>query len=174
MIQICIMSGHSGQMRPEKRIYFTLMGGCELERPTLARQIVAQRRHREKGRTEPLHQLFITILGATEITVPTLATEFIDLREMVNNGMMSIGDWDDAVAELSQDSYTVASLTLMGGFSDGAIPEENAEIDSLALQRHLGNISESAGQVLQLGIGQRDSERRETIRRAMMVEGASA
>jgi len=43
MIQFCIMSGYEGRVRPERKVYVTLMGACDLKRSTVARQILAQR-----------------------------------------------------------------------------------------------------------------------------------
>jgi hypothetical protein len=170
MIQFCIMGGYEGVIRPEKKIYITLMGGCELKRCTVARQILTQRqRESEPGRRSG-RQFFLTIMGGTEITCPTLAEEFIDLREMVSSGALTMSDWDRVMADLGRAEVTHASFTLMGGFSENELPSEEQEIESLAVQRHLGNISESAGEVLQYGIGQRDAERRATLRRAILTE----
>jgi hypothetical protein len=109
-------------------------------------------------------------MGAVDIKCPTLAEEFIDLREMINNGTLSMDDLDRAIADLGRSDVSIASFTLMGGFSENALPEEEEEIESLAVQRHLGTISDSAGQVLQFGVGQRDAERRATLRRAVLAD----
>jgi len=170
MIQFCIMGGYEGLIRPEKKIYVTLMGGCELKRSTVARQILFQRRLDAEGVRRPGRQFFLTIMGGVEITCPTLAEEFIDLREMVSSGALSMSDWDRAMADLGRTEVSYASFTLMGGFGENALPSEEQEIESLAVQRHLGNISESAGEVLQYGIGQHDGERRATLRRAILTE----
>ncbi|MBI4719088.1 MAG: hypothetical protein HY763_14885 [Planctomycetes bacterium] len=172
MIQVCIMSGHEGRMQLEKKLYFTLMGGMELIRPTLARQILAQRQYERQGESRPRRQFFLTVMGGVEIKYPTLAEEFIDLREMIQSGALSMGDWERAMADLGRTEVAVASFTLMGGFEECSLPTESEEIDSLAIQRHLGNIPERASQVLQLGIGQRDAERRSTLRRALVMEPA--
>jgi hypothetical protein len=55
---------------------------------------------------------------------------------------------------------------MFGGFDERAIPSEDDEVDSLALQRQLGNIPDPAVQVLQYGIGQHGAERTATLRRA--------
>jgi hypothetical protein len=170
MIQFCIMGGYEGLIRPEKKVYITLMGGSDLKRPTVARQILSLRRHESEGPSKPRRQFFLTVMGATEIHSPTLAEEFIDLREMVQSGALSMSDWDRAMGELSRTEASYASFTLMGGFSENELPSDEQEIESLAVQRHLGNISEDAGQVLQFGIGQRDAERRATLRRAILAE----
>lgn len=170
MIQFCIMGGHEGLLRPDRKIYFTLMGGCELKRPTVARQILARRQNEAAGLPKAPKQFFITIMGGVDINCPTLAEEFIDLREMIQSRVLSMDDWDQAVADLTRGETSISSFTLMGGFSEYSLPSEDQEIESLAVQRHLGNISDRAGEVLQYGIGQRDSERRATLRRAVMAE----
>lgn len=169
MIQVAIMGGHGGVLRPDKRIFITFMGGAELVMPTVARQILAAR-SRGREDAKPVTQFFLTIMGGTEIKLPTLAAEFLDLRELVRSGDLSLAEWDRAMSGIAQTQSNIASFTLMGGFEDHALPEESEEIDALAIQRHLGNISDSAGRVLQLGIGQGESERRATIRRAVAVE----
>jgi len=170
MIQFCIMSGYEGRIRPEPKIYVTFMGGCDLKRETVARQILAQRLHQREGKTQAPRQFFLTVMGRVEIKCPTLAEEFIDLREMINSGTLSMDDWDRAMADLGRTDVSIASFTLMGGFSENELPSENEEIESLAVQRHLGTISDSAGQVLQFGVGQRDAERRATLRQAILAD----
>ena len=170
MIQFCIMSGHEGRLQPAKKIYFTLMGGLELTMPTLAKQILASRQQSADGGPPPVQShFFLTIMGGVEIRLPTLAEEFLDLREMIRGGVLTIGDWDRCLAQLGRSNVSISSFTLMGGFEESRPPAESDEIDSLALQRHLGNISESSGRVLQLGVGQRESERWAVVRQAVVV-----
>lgn len=170
MIQVCIMGGHDGLIRPEKKVYLTLFGGCDLKRQTVARQILARRRDERDGSKHPPRLFFLTICGGVDINYPTLAEEFLDLSQMIDAGALCMDDWDRAMVDLTQTDVSIASFTLMGGLSECELPSENDEIESLALQRHLGNISDTAGQVLQYGIGQRDAERRATIRRAILTE----
>jgi hypothetical protein len=169
MIQICIMSGHDGQLGSEKKVYFTLMGACDLLRPTFARQIVARRRDQGDGAGKPARQVFITLMGATEIKAPTLVEEYTDLRELLQSGALTLADWDRYAAEVDRSDVSVASFSLMAGFSECELPSENEEVDGLAMQRHLGNIPPSAGEILQHGIGLRGAERRATLRRALSV-----
>ena len=170
MIQFCILSGYEGRVRPEPKIYVTFMGGCSLKRETVARQILTQRLHEREGKTHPPRQFFLTVMGGVDITCPTLAEEFIDLREMINSRTLSMDDWDRAMADLGRSDVSISSFTLMGGFSENELPTEEQEIESLAVQRHLGTISDSAGQVLQFGVGQRDAERRATLRQAILAD----
>lgn len=170
MIQFCIMSGYEGLVRPEPKIYVTFMGGCSLKRETVARQILTQRLHEREGKTHPPRQFFLTVMGGVDITCPTLAEEFIDLREMINSRTLSMDDWDRAMADLGRSDVSISSFTLMGGFSGDGLPTEGQEIESLAVQRHLGTISDSAAQVLQFGVGRHDAERRATLRQAILAD----
>lgn len=169
MIQVTVFSGHDGQLRHDRLFYLTLFGGCDLVRSTVARQILARRRERRD--LAPVRRpFFLTIFGGVDIKAPTLAQEFLDLREMLHGGLLQREELDGWLAELHESEGSVGSFTLFGGFDECALPSENEEIDSLGVQRHLGNVSEEACRVLQLGIGQRDSERRATLRRAVMVD----
>ena len=169
MIQVCIWSGHEGQLGSENKLYLTLMGGCELVCPTMARQILARRKQERNGSPAKPRQVFVTIMGGTEIKVPTLAQEYVDFRDLLHSSSVTMEEWDRYVTEVGRADVSVASFTLMGGFSDGQLPSENEEIDSLAVQLHLGSISEDAGRILQYGIGQHGAERRATVRRAVAV-----
>lgn len=169
MIHFCIMSGHEGSLGSDNKVYLTLMGACELVRPTLARQIVARRQREQQGKSRLPRQMFLTLMGVTGITAPTLAEEFIDLQELLKGGELRMEDWERAMGDIGRSDVLASSFTLMGAFSECELPSENAEVDSLALHRHLGNISDGAGHVLQHGIGQRGAERRATLRRALAV-----
>lgn len=183
MLQVTLFGGHEGQLRFEKRVFLTIFGGCELYRPTVARQLLAARQRlearREHGRGPAAgddaglvrhRPFFFTVFGGVEIKMPTLAAEFVDLREMIRSGLLSMEDWERYMAELVQADSDVASFTMFGSFVDCQLPGEDEEVDSLAVQRHLGNLDESAMRVLQLGIGQREAERLATVRRAVHAE----
>jgi hypothetical protein len=165
------MSGHEGRLRPEKKLYVTLMGALELTRSTLAKQILECRQKEREGRPSAERHIFLTVMGATEIKVPTLAEEFLDMREMMRNHVLTMEEWDRWLPQLTRSDSRVGSFTLMGGFSEWSLPPESQEIDSLALQRHLGNIPDHAGELLQMGIGQRNAERWAVLRRAVHAAG---
>ena len=92
-----------------------------------------------------------------------------DLREMITSCLLPREEWERSLAELGQAGGALASLTIFGGFDECELPGEDEEVDSLAVQRHLGNISESAGQALQYGIGRGGAERTATVRRAILA-----
>ena len=176
MLKVTIFAGHDGQLPMDRCVYLTLFGGCDLTRPTIARQILARRQAEQQRRNQPAttapgwsKPVFITIFGGVDINAPTLAAEFIDLREMLESGLLTLADWDRAMADLAGTDSGVIAFTIFAGFGECELPSEDAEVDSLAVQRHLGNIPESASQVLQYGIGQKDSERRATVRRAVLA-----
>ena len=169
MIQVTIFSGRSGELRLDNSFYLTLFGGFALTRPTIARQILARRQAERQGHRLHARPFFLTIFGGGEIKAPTLAAEFIDLRETITGGLLDMADWERTMGELGHGEPIFGSFTLFGGLDEGGLPSEEKEIDSLAVQRHLGNIPESASQVLQYGIGQGGSERTATLRRAILT-----
>ncbi len=171
MIQVTIFGGHEGQLRFDKWFYLTLFGGFSLTRPTVARQVLAVRRAEQEHKQAVRRPFFLTIFGGGSIKSPTLAEEFIDLQEMLRTELLTMEDWERAVADLGRTDFGVASFTMFGGFDECALPSENEEVDSLAAQRHLGTISDGAGQVLQYGIGHRGSERRATLSCALRATG---
>jgi len=167
MLHITMFAAHEGQLGGSKFLYLTMFGGTELTRPTLARQILVTR---QQNPSDPVHRrrpFVLTIFGGTSIKSPTLAAEFLDLRELIGSGVLRPGDWDRGLAEISRPEDAVASLTLFGGFEQNALPSEEQEIESLAIQCHLGNIDDGSRQMLLAGIGQRDAERQAVLRRAV-------
>lgn len=167
MLQLCIFGGYEGPLSPEKKCCFTVFGGCTLRRPTLARQMIATERIGQ-GKAPTPKMIFVTIFGATTIKCPTLAEEFIDLREAVNNGALEADRWDFYVAELDRwNSSSLMSLTLFGGFEETELPSDDEEAEGLALQRHLGNIGEDSGHILELGVGQSGANRRAVLQQAV-------
>ncbi len=167
MFQICMFGGYEGRLRANKRIFLTMFGACELHRPTRARELLA-RRAKSSGDPQRRRHAAITVFGATEIKAPTLAEEFIDLQEAIRSGALAQDELDRFAAGLSdEDTGTVFSLTLFGAFQEVSLPNEDEEVDGLALQQHLGNISDSAARVLQLGVGQSDAHRRAVVHQAI-------
>jgi hypothetical protein len=157
-----------GRLRANKRLFLTMFGGSTLRRPTLARRILAERAQRRPDQPGRSRHIVVTLFGATEIKAPTLTEEFLDLQEAVKSGALSGDAWNEFASDLARaDEETLFSLTLFGGFEEAALPSEDEEVDSLALQRHLGNISDSAVQILQLGVGQDDAHRRAVLRQAI-------
>ncbi len=170
MIHVCVCSGHEGELKHDKRFYLTLFGGCTLTGLTIARQVLVARRARENGRGGRAKPFFLTICGGGEIKVPTLAEEFVDLRELLQSGALTLAEWDRALSDPDGVEASISSLTLFGGFNECALPTENEEVEGIARHRHLGTITERAGKVLQLAVGQRRSERHATVRQAVLIK----
>jgi len=170
MLQACIMSGLESDLSSDSKFYLTLMGGCELRAPTIAKQILAKQNRPKPDRAFPVTQTFVTFLGSTEIKVPTLAQEYLEYRDLIQSGSLNLGDWDRFTGELGRIDVKVVTFTIMGGYSEGELPTDDEEIDSLALQTHLGNIQETASEILKHGIGQRGAERRAILRRALAAQ----
>ncbi len=116
----------------------------------------------------------VTLFGSTEIKAPTLAEEFIDLQEAIRSGALAPDELYRFTAGLTDDdSGPLFSLTLFGAFEEVSLPDEDEEVDALALQQHLGNISDSAARVLQLGVGQSDAHRRAVVQQAIAAHAGS-
>ena len=170
MVQVTIFAGHEGQLRQDQVFYLTIFGGCELTVPTGAKLALA-RRDQERQQHHHIRRkpFFLTVFGSVEIKLPTIAEEFLDLHQMIESGLLSMEDWERSMAHVAAGDRSVSSFTMFGGFEEGKLPSENSEIDSLALHRHLGNISEASSQVLQYCIGQPEIERRAALRRALLA-----
>ena len=169
MVHVTIFAGYDGRLQPSKRFYLTLFGGSDLVRPTVARQLLARQQAQQDPRFAGYKPFFFTMFGGVDIKSPTLTEEFLDLSEMISSGLLKMEDWDRTMARLGHVDGAVGSLTIFGGFDESALPSEAEEIDSLAVQRHLGNIPESAGEVLKYGIGHHGAERTATLRRALLA-----
>ena len=168
MFQICMFGSYEGRLRTNKRVFFTLFGACTLRRPTLARRLLTEGAQQAATGPRRARHVMITIFGATELKVPTLAEEFLDLQEAVRSGALSREAWNQFATDLARaDDEGLFSLTLFAGLDEAALPSEDEEVDSLALQRHLGNINDSAVQILQLGVGQDEAHRRAVLRQAI-------
>ena len=165
MLQVCVFGSYDGRLRANKRVFLTLFGGCVLRRSTIARQLLASRAPAQPQAGQ--RHSAITLFGSTAIKAPTLAEEFIDMQEAIRSGALTLDAWDRCTADAAADQEgTLFSLTLFGSFEEAQLPTEDEEVEGLALQRHLGNMSDSAMQVLQLGVGQDDSHRRAVLRQA--------
>lgn len=168
MWQVCMFGGYEGQLLAERKVYLTIFGGSDLVRPTLARRIIHARQQRDRAGFQGRWSVVVTIFGGTGIAWPTLAEEFIDFKSMIDARTLSLANWDRDMAELHRvEEVALTTFTLFGGLDDNALPNENKEIDGLALQRHLGNIPESAGKILELAIGRSGAQRYAAIRKAV-------
>lgn len=188
MIQVTIFSGRQGPFRYDDTWYVTVFGGCELIRPTIAREIMIARqleRAEADARQQPVPRaaygttpgtmyphrpgkpFFFTLFGSTSVKHPTLAEELVDLQQLIRTGELTLDEWDSAMFAIAKLHQSCGSFTMFGGFDECELPDEDEEVNSLAMQCHLGNISEPSREVLQAGIGLRDSDRRAVVHRAV-------
>ncbi len=167
MIQLCAFGGYEGPLRREKKCFLTVFGGSDLNRPTLARQLISAQAQKD-GKGAASKMIFLTLFGSTSIKCPTLAEEYLDLKQSVENGSLELGDWRNYISELDQfQSSSLMSLTLFGSFAEHTLPTENEEVEGLALQRHFGNISDDSGHVLELGVGRSGAHRNSVVFQAL-------
>ncbi|MCG3128637.1 MAG: hypothetical protein CHACPFDD_03526 [Phycisphaerae bacterium] len=167
MIHFCIFGGHEGMVSSDNRFYVTIFGGSELRVPTVARQIIEARRG-ERSEKPSRRCIFITIFGGTSLRAPTLAEEYLELNDALRSGAITLSDWDLAVGRLgARQSIRYGSFTFCGGFEGNELPSEEEELDGLALNQHLGQIPESIGKLLMLGVGQKGVSRPAIVRQAI-------
>ncbi len=148
MIHFTIFGGTETTLGPNLRICLTLFGGTELRRPTVARQILTNKR---QGRSESISGKFafknrclvVTLFGATEVLCPTLAEEFLDLKSLLASEQITSTEWDRAVSRITEEESGVdfITLTLFGGFGL-EYPSRSSELERIDKQRELGLISQ--------------------------------
>ena len=92
MLQLCVFGGYEGPLSREKKCFLTVFGSADLNRPTVARQLIAAR-SQKVGQTPASKMIFLTLFGATSIKYPTLAEEYLDLQQCVENGSLDLDDY---------------------------------------------------------------------------------
>jgi hypothetical protein len=164
MFQFCMFGGHDGSLADEPRkIYITLFGGSELRVGTLASQIAAARNGGYERR-----YFFFTMCGGTSLKLPTLSEEFNDLMDALRIGVLNLDEWDRIAGQIAaHNRIYIGSFTLFGGFDGAELPNEDVELDRLALSFQLGQINDAARKVLMSGIGQSGPQRAATVRQAV-------
>jgi hypothetical protein len=167
MPHFSIFGGCDVQPDREGAVYITIFAGTNLLRPPTA-QLVVEQRETPEPVTEGQHY-FLTIFGGAVIRWPTLTREFIALTELLRSGRLTIDDWDRyaAIADTPR-GMRIHTLNLFGAFNGQEIPSENAEIDDLTLQRHLGYVSEAAAEMIMPAIGQTGGSRLTAVRQAAL------
>lgn len=165
MFHLCLFGGQTGELDARRKAYLTAFGSCELRWPTIAKQITALRQSGAPAEAAPT-QYFLTLFGGTDITAPTLAHEFLDLQSALRSGQLTLDDWDRSIVRIG-DLRRGGSLTLFGSFNGDGVPGEDAELDDLALNRHLGYVSDEAAELLMRAVGARGSSRAAVVRQAV-------
>jgi hypothetical protein len=167
MVQFSMFGGYEGVLDADGRTYITIFAGTELTRPPFASRVAALVR-RGQHDLRPPRGFMLTIFGGAEIKWPTLAEEFLALRDALRTGTLTMEDWDRAITQTSDEGlFHPASFTLFGALSVDEAPEEDKELDGMALQRHQGEIPDDAVQELLLAIGQTGVQRLAAVRQAV-------
>lgn len=173
MVQFSMFGGYEGVLDAEGRMYITIFAGTDLKRPPFASRVAAMRRRGEQD-WRPSRGFVLTICGGVEIKWPPLAEEFLALRDALRTGTMTMDDWDRALAQTSDEGlFHPASFTLFGALSVDEVPDEDKELEGLALQRHHGEIPDAAVQELLLAIGQTGVQRLVAVRQAVATASLS-
>ncbi|MFH1748824.1 MAG: hypothetical protein ABIG44_17460 [Planctomycetota bacterium] len=166
MIHLCLFGGQGGQIGDGRKVYMTLFGGCEVRRPTVARQLVEAQQHGQTNSTTT-GPFFITFFGGTSVKAPTLAQEYLDLQDALRSGILTMDQWDRTIARVFGQFRPLGSLTLFGSFDGDELPSEDEELDDMALNRHLGQIPDDAVDLLMPAVGQRGATRTASVRQAL-------
>ncbi len=174
MAHFCMFGSNDGQLVPGRDFYITIFGGSDLKRLPAASQIAELRQRPAYDRSSSQYA-FCTLFGGTTLSWPTLAEEYLALRDALRAGTITLDDWDRSLARPGGPGpLRVLSFTLFGGFDGELLPREDKELDDLSLQRHLGQIPESAVQILMLAIGQTGVQRLAAVRQAVATTLSAA
>lgn len=164
MVNFSIFGGHEGQLSPDKRVYVTIFGGCDLRRPTMVRQVLELRR-RTLAAVERPSCFFLTLFGGVHLKYPTLAEEYTELFDALRSGTLTLEEWDRAAGQAAAGlAPRVSSLTVFGGLGSEDLPDDDAELEALALQRHVGAIPPAVAEMLMLAIGHGGAQRISAVR----------
>ncbi len=166
MSSLSVFGAAGHQLNPQGGVHVTIFGGTELHRQPVARQIVELRQKNAKigdgGKF-----VVITLFGGAEISWPTVTQEYVALCDALEDGSLTLADWDRFVADTDGvGSLPVHSITLFGGFDANELPSEDAELDDLSMQKHMGNVPEEVTSSIALAIGQKGAQRLGAVRRA--------
>ena len=140
MIHVTFCGGSEAEMSPGGFTAFTMFGGVELRRPTLAQRILYRRANRNKtysrwdrfmGRGK---SLVITLFGGTDIIPPTVMEEYAAMRNLMQSGVVTKEECLMLIDELSagDDCSEVSRFTMFGAceFSQQKAKKELKALDA--------------------------------------------
>lgn len=167
MVRICMFGGQGGTLTYSRyKVYITIFGGCEIKRGSIASQVVSMRSRSAFG-GPPRVAFFVTLFGGTEIQWPTLVEEYLELMDVLRTGAIDLEEWSRVAAQIvSDEQFNIGTLTLFGSCDTSAAVGEDEELDRLALASQLGQIPETAREILMTGVGQHGSARINAVRQA--------
>ena len=148
MIHFTVFGGTETELTANLRVCFTLFGGTDILRPTLARQILqSKRRSRSESHSGRFalrrRCLAVTVFGATSVQCPTLAEEFVDLKALLASETITRQEWDRAVSRLSEEESAAefVTLTIFAGFGV-EFPSKSDEIDRIEKHAEMGLVNQ--------------------------------
>jgi hypothetical protein len=147
------MGGAEVQLKEQDNIVITVMGGTEIQMPTLAEKIVTWRRiKREHGanfESAIRHTHVITFMGATVMKMPTIGKEIEELFQLRESGMMSTDELAQLWYEILErnDIDVIENLTVMAGAGE-EFPDEDEEIAAIDRLVIIGILSGEEAQEL--------------------------
>jgi hypothetical protein len=146
------MGGSEVRLKEQDNIVITVMGGTEIQMPTLAEKIMTWRRtKKERGKdleNALRHTNVITFMGGTVTKIPTIGREIEELFHLRESGMMSNDELTQLWYEvLERDFDVIENITVMGG-SGEEIPEEEEEIVAIDRLILIGILSGDEAQEL--------------------------
>jgi hypothetical protein len=166
MFHICAFGG-GGELEPGTQFYFTIFGGTERRRPTLAKMIAWQRSGERLGGMS----FFLTLFGGVEVRTPTLAEEYSELQAGLRSGAFTLAEVERVLSS-AQTAFRTGRITVFGYCDTAGLPTEDEELDGLALLRHTGTLSSAGEQALVLGIGRAGAHRVGILRAALQARAA--
>jgi hypothetical protein len=168
MVHFSIFGGREGRLASRSCVYISVFGAASLRRPALAAQLAELKRRPTDEQVPRLY--FFSIFGGASIRWPTLAEEYLALIEALRAGSLTLEEWGrSAVQADGEEPVRLSSFSIFGGISTDALPSEDQELDDLSVQRHAGQIPESAVQALMLAIGKTGAQRLIAVRQAALV-----
>lgn len=161
MIHLTLFGGTESEIAPGTFTAFTMFGGAELKRPTLAQRIMQRRR--DKGRKLGFRErwfgrdrsVVITIFGGTDILAPTIMEEYAALKNLVQSGVLSRTECRDLVQEIASgdDERGEISRVTFCGACGFASPKAKVEHRALAAAESARIISSQTRRELEKAVG---------------------
>ena len=194
MFHFTIFGGSEVTLTGSRQLIFTLFGGTDVRKPTLAKRLMQEKHapwsaepagqvdtddklHKFKNFFEKLDSgaggrpgqrsstFLLTIFGAVELKPPSIAEEFMDMRELVSSGLIEPREWDQLVGRM----YQMGDLDSISSFTlfagmDEAALSEEEEIKKIASATSLGLISGDEEQALRSVVGRDPQQVRMLLR----------
>lgn len=194
MFHFTIFGGSEVTLTGSRQLIFTLFGGTDVRKPTLAKRLMQEKHapwsaepagqvdaddklHKFKNFFEKLDSgaggrpgqrsstFLLTIFGSVELKPPSIAEEFMDMRELVSSGLIEPREWDQLVGRM----YQMGDLDSISSFTlfggmDEAALSEEEEIKKITSATSMGLISGDEEQALRSVVGRDPQQVRMLLR----------